>query len=149
VKLGGSLKEKCLWFTVTLGPFESKVFTHFNCCWGPLWKQSSLLIHYSCCWGPLKGRYFTHFSCKGGARGKCLTCLPLNRPLYITLTVILYENMKPIEHVLLHPICVLSQVMCPCKHQCKVIFILLNTLKLLMSLSLQKTQISLDFSLLT
>jgi len=66
VTLGGPLKEKSLCITVTLGPFESKVFTHGNCCWGPLWKQSSLLIHYSCCWAPLKARYFTHYSCKGG-----------------------------------------------------------------------------------
>jgi len=59
--------------------------------------------------------------------------------------MILYENMKPIEHVLLHPICVLSHLMYACKH-CKIIFRLLNTLKLLVSLSLQKTQISRDFS---
>ena len=32
------------------------------------------------------------------------------------LTMILYENMKPIEHVLLHPICALSHLMCACKH---------------------------------
>jgi len=30
--------------------------------------------------------------------------------------MILYENMKPIEHVLLHPICVLSHLMCARKH---------------------------------
>jgi len=30
--------------------------------------------------------------------------------------MILHENMKPIEHVLLHQICVLSQLMCACKH---------------------------------
>jgi len=30
--------------------------------------------------------------------------------------MILYENMKPIEHVLLHPICVLSHLMCTRKH---------------------------------
>jgi len=47
---------------VTLGPFESKVFTHYQCCWGPHWKQSSLLVHYSCCWAPLKARYFTHYN---------------------------------------------------------------------------------------
>jgi len=33
--------------------------------------------------------------------------------------MILYKNMKPIEHVLLHPICVLSQLMCACK-RCNV-----------------------------
>jgi len=35
VKLGNPLKEKCLYITVNLGSFESKVFTHCNCCWGP------------------------------------------------------------------------------------------------------------------
>jgi len=30
--------------------------------------------------------------------------------------MILYENMKPIVHVLLHPICVLSHLLCACKH---------------------------------
>ena len=44
---------------------------------------------------------------KSGAQSKCLACLPSNTPLYITLTMILYEKMKPIEHVLLNPICVL------------------------------------------
>jgi len=33
--------------------------------------------------------------------------------------MILYKNMKPIEHVLLHPICVLSQLMYACK-RCNV-----------------------------
>jgi len=32
------------------------------------------------------------------------------------MTMILYENMKPIEYVLLHPIRVLSHLMCACKH---------------------------------
>jgi len=36
--------------------------------------------------------------------------------IYVTSTMILYEDMKPIEHVLLHPICVLSHLMCPYKH---------------------------------
>jgi len=30
--------------------------------------------------------------------------------------MILYEDMKPTEYVLLHPICVLSHLMCACKH---------------------------------
>jgi len=30
--------------------------------------------------------------------------------------MILYEDMKPIEHALLDPICVLSHLMCFCKH---------------------------------
>jgi len=30
--------------------------------------------------------------------------------------MILYKDMKPIEHVLLHSICVLSHMMCACKH---------------------------------
>jgi len=46
--------------------------------------------------------------------------------------------MKPIEHVLLHPICVLYHLMCACEH-CNVVFcIILNTLKLLMNLLFQK-----------
>jgi len=46
------LKEKCLCITVIWAPLESKVFTHYNCCWGPFWKQISLLTHCSCCWPP-------------------------------------------------------------------------------------------------
>jgi len=34
----------------------------------------------------------------------------------IIYLIMLYEDMKPIEHVLLHPICVLSHLMCTCKH---------------------------------
>jgi len=54
VNLGGPLKEK--YITVSLGLFESKVFTRYNCCWGPFWKQSSPLTHCNCCWAPLKAR---------------------------------------------------------------------------------------------
>jgi len=36
MKLGGPFKEKCLRRTVTLRPFKGKVFTHYNCYWGPL-----------------------------------------------------------------------------------------------------------------
>jgi len=102
---------------ITLGPFESKVFTHYNCRWGPLWKQSSVLIHYSCCWAPLKARYFAHYSCNEGPEASASLTFPFKTPLYyITLTMILYENMKPIEHVLRHPICVPPHLTCACKH---------------------------------
>jgi len=65
-EFGGSLDEKCVNITVTFGPFESKILTHYNCCWGPLWQQSSLLIHYSCCWALSKARHFTHYRCSWG-----------------------------------------------------------------------------------
>jgi len=50
--------------------------------------------------------------------------------------------MKPIEHVLFHPKCLLSHLMCAWKrNKYKGIFILLNTLELLMTVAHQKTQI--------
>jgi len=39
-----------------------------------------------------------------------------NNNTYITPTMILHEDIKPIEHVLLHLICVRSHLMCACKH---------------------------------
>ena len=84
----GPLKEKCLYITVNLGPFERKVFTHCNCCWGPVWKQSSLLIHYSCCSAPLKTRYFTHYRCYWGHLWK------RSEPTYI-LHLLLWAPLKP------------------------------------------------------
>jgi len=54
---GGPLKEKCLYITATLAPFESKVFTRYNCCWGPLWKQGRLLYTQQLLLGaPLKAQ---------------------------------------------------------------------------------------------
>jgi len=40
----------------------------------------------------------------------------LNTSLCITVTMILYENTTAIEHVVVHHICVLSHLMCACKH---------------------------------
>jgi len=36
--------------------------------------------------------------------------------MYITPTMILYEDMKAIAHVLHHPMRILSHLMCTCKH---------------------------------
>jgi len=69
---------------------------------------------------------------KRGARGNCFICLQLNTPLYIILIMILYENMKPIEHVLVQTIRFLSHLMYAWKH--KDIFVLVNTLKFLINL---------------
>jgi len=39
-----------------------------------------------------------------------------NNIRFLTPTMILHEDMKPIEDVRLHRICVLSHLMCACKH---------------------------------
>jgi len=67
VNLGRPLKEKCFCITVIVGHFQSKVFTHCNCCWEPHWKQCSLLTHDICRWASLKARYFTYCSCYCGS----------------------------------------------------------------------------------
>jgi len=64
VKVGGLLKEKCI--TVTLGPFESKIFTHYNCCWGPFESQAAHL-YIAVAVGPL------------GKQGRLLYVLQLQR----------------------------------------------------------------------
>jgi len=58
--------------------------------------------------------------------------------------MIVYENMKPIEHVLLHPICVLFHLMCACKH-CNV-KLSLYYIEVADEFITSKTQISHDFS---
>jgi len=66
--------------------------------------------------GPPESKVLYTLQLQRGARAKRISCLPLNTPLYIIMKMTLYENMKPTEHVLLHPICVLSHLMCACKH---------------------------------
>jgi len=116
VKLGGPLKEKCLCITVPLDTFKSKVFTHYNCSWGPLWKQSTLfIINYSCCWATLKARHFTHYSCKGVPRQ-----VP-RLPSLKHITAYNHDNDLIWEYETawtrsVHPMRVLSHLMCACKH---------------------------------
>ena len=45
-EVGGPFERIVLIDYSYFDPFESNVFTHCNCCWGPPWKQSSLLIQY-------------------------------------------------------------------------------------------------------
>jgi len=66
--------------------------------------------------GPFESKILYTLQLQRGVRGQCLVCLPLNTPLYITLTMVLYQTMKPIEHVLHHLICVLSHLLWACKH---------------------------------
>jgi len=96
-----------------LGRFERKVFTHYSCCSGPI-ESKVVHLYIDIAVGPLwkQGRLLYTLQLQRGALGKCLACLPLNTPLHIIMAKILYDNMKPIEHVLLHPICVLSHLMC-------------------------------------
>jgi len=58
----------------------------------------------------------------------------------VTPAMILCEDMKTIEHVLLNPICVLPHLMRACKH-CNLKLLLFDTSKFLMNISLEKTQI--------
>jgi len=97
------LKARYLHFlTAVGGPFEAKVaYLYIAIAVGPLWKHDRLLYT---------------LQLQRGTQGKCLACLHSNTPVYITRTMILYENVKPIKHVLLHSISVLSHLMCACKH---------------------------------
>ena len=66
---------------------------------GPLWKQGTL-----------------HITVEKRARGKCLACLPLKTPPKYNPDNDFIWDMKPIEYVLRHPMCVLSHLTCACKH---------------------------------
>ena len=60
-----------LHITITVGsPVESKVLTHCNCCWEPLWKQHRPLTHYNWCWGPFESKVLTNCNCCCGPRWK-------------------------------------------------------------------------------
>jgi len=60
VKLGDSLKEKCLYIAVNLGPFESKLFAHCNCCWGPFETKVACLYVTVAIGGPFEGRVLNY-----------------------------------------------------------------------------------------
>jgi len=105
-----NLKDEALEISEVRGPSERKAHNSY---FGPLWKQGVYTLQVLL--DPFESKVYTS-QLQRGARGKCLACLPLDTPLYITLTMILHENTKPIEHVLLHPIWVLSHLMRTCKH---------------------------------
>jgi len=70
----------------------------------------------------------------------------LNTTLYTTLAMILYENVKPIEHLLRHLICALSHLMCACK-QCNLkLSLFIQNIEVADEFITSKTQISSDFS---
>jgi len=68
VAVGGPCESKVQYLNITIAvehPFESKVLSHYNCCWRPLCKHSSLLTHFTFFKAPsikFISRVLTHFS---------------------------------------------------------------------------------------
>jgi len=75
---GGHLKEEYLHITMAVGvPLESRVFTHYNCNWGPFESRllaiavghpfkSRVLTHCNGCWGLFQAEYL-HIAVTFGA----------------------------------------------------------------------------------
>jgi len=117
IAVGGPFERKDFYITVTVGsPCESKVLTHYSCCWGPLWKKSTYTLqfllgapsmkfnsrvhtHFSCCWGPLWKQIIFNFSCCWGAPLKA-------KYLHITISV-----GEPFENKYLLMICFVAHFM--------------------------------------
>jgi len=85
--------------TAVEGPFESKV-AH---------------LYITVALGPFESKVLYTLQLQRGPEASASLAFPKNTTVY-NLTMILDKNMKPIEHVLLHPICVLSHLMPACKH---------------------------------
>ena len=70
---GGPCESGVLTLTVGVGgPFESRVPTHWSCCWGQLAECINMMCIGNIIWADK------------GARGKCFPRLPLNTPLCIS-----------------------------------------------------------------
>jgi len=58
--LGASLKAKILRYGYCCGPFEIMILKHYNCCLGPLSKQSTYTLQLLC--GALVKAEYLHIS---------------------------------------------------------------------------------------
>jgi len=114
VAVGRPYKAEHLHITVVVGsPFKSRIaYLHIHTAVALGGPYESRVLSYDVpqVFSPKTSNIYARNiegALKGRARGKCLACLPLNTPLYITLTMILCQNVKPFQHDLLHPIRVL------------------------------------------
>ena len=61
---GTFTSPKCVWTLApgvyNMGPFESKLLTHYNWCWEPLWNQ--IILNWSCCGSPIESKVLTHYN---------------------------------------------------------------------------------------